>query len=315
MVSIIVPVYNTEKFLRRCIDSIVAQTYSDLEIILVDDGSTDNSCQICDDYAAIDSRIVVIHQHNVGSSLSRIRGIEIAHGDYIQFVDSDDWIELNMVEKLVNKALAERSDIVWCNIMLQSTIPSIYSVQFDTNPSNMLRAIYENKIPAYLVNKIYRLDILQNIEVSDVDMMEDMYYITQILCKNPKMSYISEPLYHYDQTNVHSLTNIQDFLITGMPNLLLCYEYLRKKQMLNEYSASLYNRILKSKIRLVNLGRYKEAQSVLPVTHKSINNYPIAFPLSLLYWAGFNFSGFGRFIFYLLMCLGRNNRNRLCKEF
>lgn len=313
MVSIIVPVYNTEKYISRCLDSIIGQTYHDLEIIVIDDGSVDSSGQICDEYAAVDQRIKVIHQQNKGLAISRLIAISMAQGNYIQFVDSDDWIEPDMVSKLLNKALAEESDIVWCSLMIHKPDSLVYNISFTPNPSDMLRAIYEDKVAAWLVNKLYHKDILQRLEAPDVDLMEDMFFITQILCRNPQMSFIAESLYHYDQTNAHSLTNIQDFHIKGIPNLILCHEYLRKQQLLSEYSASLYNRILKAKVRLVNVGKYEEAQTVLPVSHKNICNYPLAFPISLFYWAGFNLKGIGRMIFHFLMKFGRKGRLMLEK--
>lgn len=98
MISIIVPVYNVEKYLERCIESIVNQTYKDIEIILVDDGSPDNCSVICDRYAEKDNRIKVIHKQNGGLINARKSGLEIAQGDYIGFVDSDDWIEPEMYE-------------------------------------------------------------------------------------------------------------------------------------------------------------------------------------------------------------------------
>ena len=101
MLSIIVPVYNVEKYIGKCIESIVNQTYKDLEIILVDDGSTDNSGKICDEWARKDKRIKVIHKKNGGLSDARNAGLDICTGDYIGFVDSDDYIELNMYEDLL----------------------------------------------------------------------------------------------------------------------------------------------------------------------------------------------------------------------
>ena len=100
MISVIIPIYNVEKYLTKCIESVINQTYKNLEIILVNDGSTDNSKEIIDKYSSIDSRIKVINKKNGGLSDARNVGIELAKGEYITFLDSDDWIELNMYEKL-----------------------------------------------------------------------------------------------------------------------------------------------------------------------------------------------------------------------
>lgn len=114
-VSVIVPVYNTEKHLHRCVDSLIKQTLSDIEIILVDDGSTDKSGIICDDYAAQDARVHVIHQQNGGVSSARNTGLAAASGEFIGFVDSDDWVELEMYESLYNAM--ENTDIVLCDAL------------------------------------------------------------------------------------------------------------------------------------------------------------------------------------------------------
>ena len=102
LVSIIVPVYNVEKYLKKCVDSIINQTYKKIEIILIDDGSTDNSSIICDYYSKIDSRINVVHKKNGGLSDARNRGLDIANGEYICFIDSDDYVNLSFVEDLYN---------------------------------------------------------------------------------------------------------------------------------------------------------------------------------------------------------------------
>ena len=108
MVSVIVPVYNIEPYLRKCLDSVLGQTYRNLEILVIDDGSTDASGTICDEYKSSDSRIRVLHQINKGLSEARNSGIDIATGDYILFVDGDDWIESNTVECLLQTCEKKR---------------------------------------------------------------------------------------------------------------------------------------------------------------------------------------------------------------
>lgn len=115
MISIIVPIYNVEKYLPKCIESIINQTYTDLEILLIDDGSTDNSGLICDKYASIDNRIRVIHKKNGGLSDARNVGLDICKGKYISFIDSDDYIELTMYEKMIKIMINQKVDIVSCN--------------------------------------------------------------------------------------------------------------------------------------------------------------------------------------------------------
>lgn len=127
-ISIIVPVYNGAEFLRPCIDSILAQSFCDLEIILVDDGSTDESPEICDGYAALDKRVICIHQENAGAAAARNCGLKAATGEYIAFVDSDDWIDQDMYETMVNAAKEHNCDLVICDCLKESAAGScIYS--------------------------------------------------------------------------------------------------------------------------------------------------------------------------------------------
>ena len=115
MVSVIIPIYNTEKYLHQCVNSVLAQTYSDLEIILVNDGSPDKSGDICDEYAATDNRIIVVHKENGGLSDARNAGLDVATGEYIYFLDSDDYIETDAIERLVLFMESEKADIVCLN--------------------------------------------------------------------------------------------------------------------------------------------------------------------------------------------------------
>lgn len=114
-VTIIIPVFNVEQYLVRCLETVIKQTYENIEIIIVDDGSTDNSGKMCDDYALKDSRICVIHQKNAGLSAARNTALEIMHGDYVMFVDSDDTVDEHIVEYLLDDAHKYNCDIVECN--------------------------------------------------------------------------------------------------------------------------------------------------------------------------------------------------------
>ena len=115
LISVIIPVYNVEQYLSKCLDSVVNQTYKNLEVILVDDGSTDNSGKICDEFALKDNRIIVIHKSNGGLSSARNEGLKFAKGQYVGFVDSDDYIEIGMYEKLLEVSLKYGSDVVCSN--------------------------------------------------------------------------------------------------------------------------------------------------------------------------------------------------------
>ena len=117
IVSVIVPIYNAENYLHECVDSILAQTIHDIEVILVDDGSTDESENICDAYCLKDNRVRVFHKTNGGISSARNLGLKYAQGEYISFIDSDDWIDINALEDMYNLAKKENSDIVICDMI------------------------------------------------------------------------------------------------------------------------------------------------------------------------------------------------------
>lgn len=170
-VSIIVPVYNVEKYLRECIESILAQTYKTYELILVDDGSPDLCPIICDEYARIDKRIKVIHKENGGISSARNLGLKEANGDYILFVDSDDYIEKNMLFNLVNIASATNADIVQCNYIrtkrgykFENIDNSRYKYSMEDNTDAIKSLItWEGKTDSIVWNKLYKRSVIGNV--------------------------------------------------------------------------------------------------------------------------------------------------------
>lgn len=205
--SIVVPVYNVEKYLERCINSLVAQTFSDYEIILVDDGSTDNSGKICDQFAKLNNKIKVIHKENGGLSSARNAGIDIATGKYIGFVDSDDWIEPDMYYNLYNAAVEHDLDMVICGVALNfedgsSTI--YYSTEnFKVfKKEEALRAIFVDSLfyeEAW--NKIYSRHIFDTVRYPIGKIHEDTFVICEILDRCNNIGYIPNVDYHYFQRN------------------------------------------------------------------------------------------------------------------
>lgn len=150
LISVIVPVYNVEKYLNKCVDSIINQTFKEMEIILVDDGSTDSCHQIIDEYAKKDNRVIAIHKKNGGQGSARNVGLDISRGEYIGFVDSDDWIDLNMYEKLYKDITSNNSDISICSRKVfneNSECTGIVNVNTETIKLN------EKSIKSYLIGK------------------------------------------------------------------------------------------------------------------------------------------------------------------
>ena len=159
LISVIVPIYNVEKYLPQCIESILRQTYTNLEIILVDDGSPDSCPQICDDYAAKDSRIKVIHQANSGVSAARNSGLKIAKGKYIGFIDGDDYIEPDMYEYLYNLITVYEGNISVCTVTDKPTL--IKTQKPLAIPSiKAFTLLYKQ---SYVCNKLFCARIIKNI--------------------------------------------------------------------------------------------------------------------------------------------------------
>lgn len=143
LISVVIPVYNVEKYIRESLDSIINQTYKNLQIILIDDGSTDSSGSICDEYAASDDRITVIHQKNAGAGAAKNTGLDLIQGEYFSIIDSDDYIELNMYEKMVCYMENYRVDVVQClfrNVFVNCKVDRKYIIK-----SNGIRKIKRNK--------------------------------------------------------------------------------------------------------------------------------------------------------------------------
>ncbi len=197
-VSIIVPIYNTEKYLNKCLDSLVNQTLKDIEIILINDGSTDNSQNIIDKYSAnYPDKIKSFTKENGGQAAARNFGITKASGEYIGFVDSDDWIELNMYEELYNKALGKDLDIVCCNE---------YLVINNVKKKNFNRLIYPNNIiNNYIIresgpcNKIIKRQLITNNNIHFLEnrIYEDLAMIPTLALYTNKIGYIDSYLYNY----------------------------------------------------------------------------------------------------------------------
>ena len=206
LISVVIPVYNVEKYLNKCVDSVLQQTYSEIEIILVDDGSTDKSGKICDNYIKKDSRIKVIHKENGGLSSARNAGIENAIGEFICFIDSDDFIELEMLEKLVKSMLDYNADMAICNRNHLFENGKKY-VKFDMlnqiKEMNNLEALFElNNFKYFDISacgRLYKKSLFSNIKFPVGKLCEDYYVMYRIIEMCNKILYISQPLYNYFQ--------------------------------------------------------------------------------------------------------------------
>ena len=200
MISIIIPVYNAEKWLHRCVDSVLCQTYYDFEIILVDDGSIDGSAKICDEYAKKDRRIKVVHKKNEGVSSARQIGIENVHGDYVIHIDADDYIENDMLEKMYEVATQHNSDVVICDYyeVYQRERKYIEQKPSGFNIDDLTIDLLKGKLMGSLWNKLFNVKCYNNISFPyEMTYEEDLRACILILQNVKKISYVNDALYNY----------------------------------------------------------------------------------------------------------------------
>lgn len=210
--SIIVPVYKVERYLPKCIDSILAQTFTDFELILIDDGSPDRCGQICDEYAAKDERITVIHQENKGVSAARNAGLDIAKGTYIGFVDSDDWIEPEMYMAMMNTTSKESADVVLCGFQYFNGTEEVYNLggsipkEVKLTSEQMLTytlGINQKFYFGAVWNKLFHRKLISNIRFNpDLIIIEDWLFVLDAYKENLHAAIVlPEAYYHYRADN------------------------------------------------------------------------------------------------------------------
>lgn len=213
-ISVIIPVYNVEKYLRECLDSIMNQTYKNLEIICIDDGSPDNSINILIEYSNRDNRIFIKKQKNMGLSEARNTGIKISTGKYLVFVDSDDWLPLNAIELLYEKIKKENSDIVIggritiTDFKKENFIPTGKDISF-TFEKYLEYSMEKNEFRAVAWGKLYKKEIIEknNLEFPKGLLYEDLLFVFKYLYYSEKISILSKEIYYYRNNNLSSIVN------------------------------------------------------------------------------------------------------------
>ena len=213
LISIIIPVYNVEKYLSKCIESVIHQTYKELEIILVDDGSKDNSGKICDSYAEKDDRIIVVHQSNMGLSAARNKGLDNARGSFIGFVDSDDYVEPTMYEDMLHFALENDCDIVECGV--NNVFSSGYINRFfhDSSVLSSFDALvshlgFEKWKPRSAVwSKLFKHKIIKNKRFPVGKVHEDFMFTCQSFYESNIIGFCGKGLYNHLVDNSGSIMN------------------------------------------------------------------------------------------------------------
>lgn len=210
LVTLILPVYNAENTLKRCLDSILKQTYFDYEVIIVDDGSIDNSGKICDSYSLNDNRFRVVHKENAGVASARQLGVSLATGEYVIHIDSDDWIESNMLSDMMNEI--SDADILVSDYYYNTKHGQTYVRQVDcTTSEELLEKIIKGEVFGSLWHKLIRRNLYQNIEFNtDLTFCEDQLLLFKILTTYQcKVINLHQAYYHYE-CNEGSITQRTD---------------------------------------------------------------------------------------------------------
>jgi glycosyltransferase involved in cell wall biosynthesis len=248
-ISIIVPIYNAERFLYKCLDSIINQKYKNIEIILVNDGSSDKSGEICNKYADVDNRIQVLHIENQGVSNARNKGIELASGGYIGFVDSDDWIDEEMYSDMLNKLTTYNADIIMCGHVIYDGENERY-VGFPWKQDSVIEFedIHKTVIPSFLApmdiygNKqqivmgsvckcLFKRDLIKQNQIlfdTQIKYTEDTVFIIQSFIKAKKVLFINTPYYHYRKERERKISTTQKYIENMYSSLKLSQRHIYK---------------------------------------------------------------------------------------
>lgn len=217
LISIIIPIYNVENYIGKCLESVIKQTYKNIEIILIDDGSNDNSKKICDEYSKKDSRIIVIHKDNEGVSIARNTGLSIAKGEYIGFLDADDYIEYDMYDFLLNSLIKNNADIASCsyNKVFEDKVEK--GIGFDKN-----LILNNSEAIKYTINKdvlfpsvwlkLFKKECIKNIKFeSTIKISEDYLFCFNAVCNCNKYIHLGQAKYNYimrESSALHTINSI-----------------------------------------------------------------------------------------------------------
>lgn len=269
MISIIVPIFNSEKYLIRCIESIQAQTYADWELILIDDGSIDKSEEICEHYVKQDSRIHCFHQKNTGASIARRNGIQHSNGEYISFMDSDDYIDPLYLQTLFNAIKEHHSYISACGISKHKE-----NVKMESGRTQQGGTLLNEKELFYrffnyyfwgFPGKLYHRSVFQDVYIPPYTLNEDYVVMLQIFNKYKRMAFVDSPLYHYI-IHENSLSNqkISKRALDEYYNKAWAYDYSQKH--MTNYIKQTEAQLTESCIKLIRM--IKESGNIDEFNHE-----------------------------------------------
>lgn len=316
-ISIIVPVYNREKQIQRCIDSLVNQTYENIQIILVNDGSKDRSKEIIDmNQKKHPDKIIAIHTENQGVSMARNEGIQVAQGDYIGFVDSDDYVDKEMFCKLIEKAEQDDYDMVACNtwaLYPKKKVLIDSSIHDHQSTSQLLISAY-----AVLWNKIYKRELIQSLRFKKDVWYEDVLFLYEVYPHLKKVGRVEEALYYYVQ-NEGSITYTYNEklyqLIENMDDILQYYHNnhyydLYRKELEYSYVRYLYGTFIKRLAKSKDFERFKEGcKIVIDKVNEAFPEYRKNLYINQKNGKSLYLKLFSPFLAYLIYFMEKNRMN------
>ena len=277
LVSVIIPVYNVEKYLTRCLESVIAQTYSNLEIVLVDDGSTDNSGKVCDNYMTKDTRVKVIHKKNGGLSDARNVGIDEACGEFIAFVDSDDWVTRDYIESMYTKLAKYNCDIAICGVKRTSKgnlkgkkITEKLQIYFK---DEAIKQLLYQKISTSACGKLYKASLWDGIRFQVGKLYEDVEPIFLIFDKCMKVV-ISNKINYYYFYRTGSIVN-QNFSRSKLDYVENCKKILEYvKQDYPQFEKAAISRLMWAEIHvLMHMEKPSDSPEVFNMLMEDIKRY------------------------------------------
>lgn len=272
MVSLIVAVYNVEKYLDKCLNSISKQTYSNLEVIIIDDGSTDESGAICDLYSKKDARFQTFHISNKGVAHARKFGFKKSTGQYISFIDGDDWIDKDYCSKLLSRITENKADIIVCDFWMGNRVANNWKDTIYVGRGHIFEAYLNGEIWNRMWNKMYKRAIVEQTKFPiGRDLVEDGYWMPQALARSNKLVRISDCLYFYRLRNdslmrkEKSLKEISDGMINQLGRLSILLQNsdtIDQKLLCNEYQKQVFDIIQTG----YNLDKYEVFNTIYELT-------------------------------------------------
>lgn len=274
-VSLIIPVYNTEKWLKRCLNSILVQTFTDYEVILINDGSTDSSQSILDEYAKNDSRLTVFHEKNRGSSLARKFGMDKAQGEWFIFIDSDDDVHPKYVQSLYETVTQNNLKIAACDMQRVDNNSTPVDI-INNSPQILHSKEIHNKFFNYQFwgfwGKIYHKSVFKDLYFPEYNINEDYVVMAQIFHNNPTMAYIQEPLYYY-RTNPSGQSHVKltPRIMEEFHNKNWVREFYEKNNP--NYVTDAKAQQVETTIKLINILKREDSQKIYSKEIQLLKSY------------------------------------------